>query len=727
MTTGQRVDRTPRRRPGALWIVSPWLALLVGLGSTWWIWSLVIDNVRTNASEQFLLRAAQVRIMLEKRLQSYEHVALTGAALFSAHGGVDRRQWLRYTGTLRIHDYYPGLQALAYLPRVPVAARAAHEAQLRAEGFADYRIRSTDQGSEYFPLQYLAPEEDLLQVLGFDAASSPVRVNAMDLARDMGQPVMTTRLTLASRPQEADVPAFVIYAPVFHGDDIPVAVEERRQRLRGFIASAFEVPMLLEGLLKDQQLEINFAIHEGIQVVPDTRLYRYQEQAAVGELAHLEHHDTITVAGRLWTLRFSPLPQFVTLTASQMPRVIALSGCLMSLMLFGLTRALLGSRWLLGRLRERGRELEREIQRRERVESSLAQARDAAEAASLAKSNFLANVSHELRTPLNGILGFTQILEADSKLHERHRRGLRVIRHSGDYLLTIVNDLLDISQVESNRLELYPGDIHLPSFLQRIVNLFHLRAEEQGLEFVYRQGSRLPTGVRADEKRLRQLLVNLLSNAVKFTERGEVRLMVDCADVGGFVGVGQGRLLAGQTTVVEPSHGQQLLRFQVEDTGCGIESAQFDQLVRPFYQVGRVTQKAEGLGLGLALCRELVERMGGALWLRSEPGRGSAFWVILPLTLSDGVVPAEDFQETVGQLSTVVGPPADMRLEPEQAALLQDLALMGDVNGLLAAVDTLEAEGRLGGMAGRLRTLIQNFQLEEVADLVAETQVGGHA
>jgi len=691
----------------------PWLALLLGLAATGGIWSLATQQLQESKADQFLLRAEQLRIMLEKRLQAYEHMALGATALFVASDQVGRQEWEQYVAGLRVQDYYPGLEALAFLQRVPEWRRSAHVLGLRAQGYEGYRIRPPGTRQEYFPLVYLSPLEHFRDALGYDGFTEPVRASAMELARDMGQPVMSGRLTLATR-EAGDAPGFVIYAPVYRGGAAPATVAARREHLQGFVASAFLMPVLMEQLLRDQQLVINFSIHDGISPQPAHLLYRYRPPGEGGE--SLQHTVTSTVAGRLWTLRFTPLPRFHEITASQTPTAVLIGGVLVSIMLFLLTRALLSSRRLLGFLRERGRELEREIGRRERVEASLQQAKDAAEAASRAKSNFLANVSHELRTPLNGILGYTQILDRDQSLAEHHREGLRIIRQSGDYLLTIVNDLLDISQVESTHLELYPGDIAFPGFLRRIVELFRLRAEEKGLGFEVHLGGELPAGVQADEKRLRQLLVNLLSNAVKFTERGGVRFLVDRADAACFASTSRGTLLAGQAAPLR-EEGAALIRFQVEDTGCGIPPTQFGQLARPFYQVGRVTQKAEGLGLGLALCRELVERMGGILRLSSEPGRGSVFWTVLPLAAGEALESTGDLDEPVSRPVRVEDELPAVRLAPQQAARLQDLALMGDVSGLLAYLDELDGQGRLGKFGPRLQRLAQNFQLEEIAEL----------
>jgi len=244
-------------------------------------------------------------------------------------------------------------------------------------------------------------------------------------------------------------------------------------------------------------------------------------------------------------------------------------------------------------------------------------ARTAAESANRAKSQFLGAVSHELRTPLNAILGYTQILQYDSELAPQHQEALQIIRQSGEHLLTLITDLLDLAKIEAGKLELAEETIDLVTFLGEIAAMARLWAQHKTLNFRFVvspdvQAPALPTSVRADPRRLRQVLLNLLGNAVKFTDTGGVSLIIGAV-------------------IADDDPDRQRIRFQIEDTGIGLAAADLATIFAPFQQAGDSTRRAAGAGLGLAICVDLLRLMGSELRVRSEPGVGSSFWFDLAL------------------------------------------------------------------------------------------------
>jgi signal transduction histidine kinase/ActR/RegA family two-component response regulator len=247
----------------------------------------------------------------------------------------------------------------------------------------------------------------------------------------------------------------------------------------------------------------------------------------------------------------------------------------------------------------------------ETVFADAQRAKDAAVVANRAKSTFLATMSHELRTPLNAILGFAQILKAERKLSESQMRSVGIIQQGGEQLLTLINDILDLSRIEAGKVDLQTEPVGLADFLRALTDTIRFKAEEKGLQFDF-DGA--PAGVEAvhvDEKRLRQVLLNLLSNAVKFTDLGRVSLRV--------------------RTLSSSGDARAVLRFEVEDSGIGIAPDQLAKVFEPFEQAGDVQRRFGGSGLGLSISRHLVRLMGSDIRVESRAGAGSRFWFDLDL------------------------------------------------------------------------------------------------
>jgi CHASE2 domain-containing sensor protein/DNA-binding response OmpR family regulator len=265
----------------------------------------------------------------------------------------------------------------------------------------------------------------------------------------------------------------------------------------------------------------------------------------------------------------------------------------------------------------------------------LVQAKQAADAANHAKSEFLANMSHELRTPLTGILGYAELLERSPSLSTSDLDGIAVIRQCGTHLLTLINDILDLSKIEARKLELETTSVNLNDLLQTITEICRIRAEQKGISFQLEIDDRLPTGIQTDPKRLRQVLINLLGNAIKFTDSGSVTFRAELI-----------KNLQSST-----SNLQSLIRFEIEDTGVGISAKQVEQIFLPFEQVGEAGRKADGTGLGLAISQKIVAAMGSSIQVKSQLGEGSIFTIDLqfePAPDWDAIQPRSPQRAIVG-------------------------------------------------------------------------------
>jgi PAS domain S-box-containing protein len=271
------------------------------------------------------------------------------------------------------------------------------------------------------------------------------------------------------------------------------------------------------------------------------------------------------------------------------------------------------------RVRERTVQLTRANENLQRTYEELRQAKERAESASRLKSEFLANMSHEIRTPMNGILGLSQMVLRSPTLSAEHRENIEGIYSSGETLLRIINDILDISKIEAGKLTLSYTPVDLPALVAEVISMMSVNVRD-GVAIRLQKSEELPEWIHTDRTRLHQVLTNLMGNAVKFTRKGHVLLSVGCG----------GRVLPGQLA---------LIHFRIEDTGPGVSPEQRDEIFDPFSQGDNsVSREFGGTGLGLSISQRIVKLLGGAgIQLESTPGVGSVFSFILPVTVAAGV------------------------------------------------------------------------------------------
>ena len=669
-----------------------WVILPLGLGLSWLAFHAAAGISEREAQYRFEVAAADARHRVVAELRAYEQVVYGLQALFSANAEVSSVEFDRYVATLDLASRYPAYAALTFARYVPAPQREAHERRVRQSGrlgpqlSRSFRIRAPEGLPYHFAIDYVyPPEAEHVSTVGIDITAEPVRRPAIE-----GQ-VETGRLTSSGIPitqvsRQLDSNVLPMRVAVYrHG--MPLAtVQDRWRALMGSVGAAFHVRALFDQALRDVPRGLSLRVYDvgsadepNHRHAPDGMLIYDNSQPD----RHMASREPITRKGgfeqllavdwatRRWLLQFTRRADALAGSDLGWPMVVLAGGVTTTLLLFA---------WL----------------------QALAHARAQAESARRAQSTFLANMSHELRTPLNAILGYAQILGMAHNLDERQLAGVLTIRRSGDHLLALIDDILDLARVEAGRLELVSGEFDLGQFLQGVAEIVRVRAAEKGVAFRFAPPTALAGAVHGDEKRLRQVLLNLLGNAVKFTDHGWVELRVQCQEA--------------------PAHapGVVTLRFEVEDSGVGISARELTALFEPFEQAGEMERRRGGTGLGLAISRQLVRLMGSDIQVRSVPGKGSVF----TFTLSLPLVPASQPRPSVDRLPTgyagprrkvlVVDDSADNRavladvLQPlgfevfhaadgaqglqRAAELLPDVILMDNV---MPVMDGLEATRRL--------------------------------
>jgi PAS domain S-box-containing protein len=300
------------------------------------------------------------------------------------------------------------------------------------------------------------------------------------------------------------------------------------------------------------------------------------------------------------------------------------------------------NRTLEAQVEERTRELSQTLEQLQAIQQELiasqqiaAQGQEAAERANRAKSEFLANMSHELRTPLNAILGFTQVMSHDDSLSSVHQQHLEIINRSGEHLLNLINEILEMSKIEAGRITLNETSFDLHRLLSSLYEMLQLRAASKGLKLIFHHSPDIPQFIKSDESKLRQVLINLLENAIKFTNKGTVTLRVLSNQGGQETGdwaLGTKHPIPNPQSLIPNSDS---LHFEVEDTGLGIAPEEIDLLFEAFGQTETGRTSGQGTGLGLPISRKYVQLMGGDITVNSTTGKGSRFAFDIQVTIAE--------------------------------------------------------------------------------------------
>ncbi|MGC4121008.1 MAG: CHASE domain-containing protein [Myxococcales bacterium] len=596
-----RSSLLPRQR-------APAYVLAVALLATAAVTLALYSNARARDRTRFrnVVQATSDRI--EGRLDAYVTLLRATGAVFRTQHEVTAQEFHDYVRLLDLPRLYPGTRGIGFTLRFAASQREEVERRVRAHGgVPDFRVWPVTGEAEQHAIVMLEPLDARNRAaVGYDMHTEPVRRQAMDAARDTGEPAMTAKVTLQQEIDEQKQPGFLVYVPVYAQGEVPQTLEERRRRLVGFVYSPFRTGDLLTGIFGTEPLpDAAFELYDGSVASPQALLYRTHPAQ---ELAHQPVHTAtvaLEVADHPWTLVVRSLPAFERSGTGQLTAwaPFALVGLLLSLALFGVTKTQAQGR---ERAERHAAELRQAVEERARVEEQLREA-------DRRKDEFLAMLAHELRNPLAPVLTAVQLMDlklGDDRMlaHERE-----VIARQTHHLRRLVDDLLDVSRVTRGKIRLQKTPVDLVGAARQALDAARPIAHESGQLLVARLPPE-PLWAEVDPVRLQQVLGNLLHNAAKYSEPG------------------------GRITLSLSREGESAVA-SVEDTGIGIPASSLPHLFEPFVQLRSSLDRAQGgLGLGLTLVKRLVEMHGGTVEAASEgAGRGSRFTVRLPLLPADQV------------------------------------------------------------------------------------------
>ncbi|MDR7308933.1 CHASE domain-containing protein [Rhodoferax saidenbachensis] len=570
--------------------VLPAVVLGLALTATWFFWEREHREIGQVLQGEFDARVRETTSLFRERMLAYEQALRATHGLFATSDNVQRGDFQSFVANLRIQNH-PGLQGMGFALIVPSAERERHIAAVRSQGFPAYTVQPpSDTGASTSALYFEPSGSSFLSTLGTDFFLEPSRRPAMEAARDSDGIAISNKVKLPEEDAAQVQAGYRMYLPVYQNGKPHSTLAERRAHIKGWIYAAFSMDGLMDNIL-GERANITVEVYDGAGQDDDQLIDTYSDRVG-GESTLTLFYTTqqVEVGGYGWTLTAHSLPNFTTEIAISRLQWVARLGVVASVMAALLT-------WFVLMRRMRGL----------RAAADLRIAKEQAEAASHAKSQFLAVASHDLRQPIQALSLFVATLQAMSKRVEL--TGAEVghiaarLQMALNGLGRLLNGLFDLSRLDSGTVTVTQRPVDMADLLTEVGNAFAGPAQAKGLDFRVV----MPHGlwVETDPLVLARVLSNLVANAVRYTEQG--RILVGCR-----------------------RHAQHV-ELQVLDTGIGIAQEECDRIFGEFYQVPNVARDREhGLGLGLAIVSRSVQLLGGQIQVRSKPGKGSMFSITLP-------------------------------------------------------------------------------------------------
>ncbi len=579
----------------------PYFVFTISLIVTFSITYFYYASTKTIDSQRFSNNVLKARETIKNKLDNYITLLRAGRGFFAAGKNVDKQSFEEFVDNLRLQELYPGIQAIGFTKVFKPEEKENLVQQMQREGHDNFKITPENPRQNYQSILYISPlNESNQKAVGFDMSTEPVRKMALDNARDQGSYAVSGKVLLL---QDTENPGFLIYLPIFKDDKIPETVEERREKILGFIYSPFRAGVFVNDVVKQlNDNAVSFKIYDNHIAEENLLAIGNRSFNIIG--SDLTEVNEIDVGNKKWTIVYTPTAEFNSESLRWWTPIIFLLGLAISIILFVLSFLQHKVNQKLMLIAGELADSEAEVQK---LLVSETKARESAEKADKVKTEFISTVSHELRTPLNAITGWLQILKSNNINNEAKQKAVEIINKNLRLQVDLVEDMITFSDDNYLGNQTNGEKFSFKKMIEECLLEIENNVNAKGIN-LFRTISDENCTVFGDRKRIKKTVLRLLDNAIKFTPNN------------------------GNISISLNSDAENL-QLKIADSGEGISADILPHIFGHFNQSDNsITRKHGGLGLGLAIAEKVISFHQGKITAESAgKGKGSVFTISLPL------------------------------------------------------------------------------------------------